>query len=659
MDREFLDLYNQELQFLQDHAEEFAREYPGIAERLGGLVRDAQDPMIGGLLEGAAFLASRVQLKLKHEFSEFTSNYIDQLLPNYLAPIPSALIAQVRPPYSDPALREGIKIARGDHIEATYLERERRIACRYQLREDVVLWPLELTEAAYLPSAAALQAQGVPADRGLSCGMRLAFVHRNAAERAQEPSALAAAELPDQWVAGCTIDTLPIHLVGPEPDAILIYEQLFAHLGAVWVRWLDKHGDPLVRRLPLGAIEPVGLGDRNTLLPEDTRVFRGFQLLQEYFLLPQKFLAFRLTGLQPLLSQVEAKSFEIVFAFNQSAARLGTVVTADVFKLYATPAINLFEKSLDRITITPERHEYHVVPDRSRVLDFEPHRLTEVYAHLTGGQDKVRVRPLYSAAPSQRSTDGALYYTIRRLPRRRSAQERRYGVASSYSGTDVFLSISEPPGAEAASSIAQVSMRGLCSNRHLTEQLPVGDGGVDFTLLSNTELEVYCVAGPTRPRPPIVSYQTSKEETSHTGRVAWRLINLLALNQLGLIEEGSGEDGTGTGAQNLRELLGLFSDPADAAVGRRVAAIRSVGSRPIVRRMRSGGGYGAARGLEVTVTLEEKNFEGSGAFLLGAVLDRFFAEYVSINRFTQTVLRSVERGEIKRWPPRSGRRPSL
>ena len=34
--------------------------------------------------------------------------------------------------------------------------------------------------------------------------------------------------------------------------------------------------------------------------------------------------------------------------------------------------------------------------------------------------------------------------------------------------------------------------------------------------------------------------------------------------------------------------------------------------------------------------LDDKAFEGSGAFLIGAVLDRFFAEYVAINHFTQT-----------------------
>ena len=95
MDREFLDLYNRELQLLHEQAREFADEYPGIAERLGGLVTERMDPMVAGLLEGAAFLAARVQLKLKHEFPEFTNNLLEQLVPNYLAPTPSAMLAKI------------------------------------------------------------------------------------------------------------------------------------------------------------------------------------------------------------------------------------------------------------------------------------------------------------------------------------------------------------------------------------------------------------------------------------------------------------------------------------------------------------------------------------------------------------------------------------
>src|SRR6266545_3517943 len=110
MDREFLDLYNRELRLLYESAKEFAEEYPGVAERLGGLTAERVDPMIGGLLEGAAFLAARVQLKIKHEFPEFTSNLLEQLVPHYLAPVPSAMLVRVDPPYAEPNLKDGIKI---------------------------------------------------------------------------------------------------------------------------------------------------------------------------------------------------------------------------------------------------------------------------------------------------------------------------------------------------------------------------------------------------------------------------------------------------------------------------------------------------------------------------------------------------------------------
>ena len=38
-------------------------------------------------------------------------------------------------------------------------------------------------------------------------------------------------------------------------------------------------------------------------------------------------------------------------------------------------------------------------------------------------------------------------------------------------------------------------------------------------------------------------------------------------------------------------------------------------------------------------------------------MERFLTRYVSINSFTETVLRSDSRGEIMRWVPRCGNRP--
>ncbi len=56
---------------------------------------------------------------------------------------------------------------------------------------------------------------------------------------------------------------------------------------------------------------------------------------------------------------------------------------------------------------------------------------------------------------------------------------------------------------------------------------------------------------------------------------------------------------------------------------------------------------------------EEAAFEGTGAFLLGSVMEEFFSRYVSLNSFTETVLRTMERGEVMRWPARIGRRHRL
>ena len=653
MNQEFLDLYNQELRLFMEHSKEFAEEYPGIAERLGGLVGERMDPMVGGLLEGAAFLAARVQLKLKHEFPEFTNNLLEQLLPNYLAPTPSALLAGLTPPYSDPGLREGVRIPRGSYIDATYLERDRRIACRYRLGADITLWPFEIAAAEYIPAPGGLQALGIRAGGRALAGLRLTLTHRVMADPAQEPSSAEALKNPASWFAGCRTRELSVHLLGNEGDAVALYEQLFANCIGIQFRHLDAFGDPVVTPAEGCRLEQIGFDEDEALLPADPRVFRGFELLRELFWFPRKFLGFRLEGLAAVMPKLTARTVEVVFVFDEVNARLPGAVRKEMFALYAAPAINLFEKTADRIPVRTNQHEFHVVPDRSRALDYEPHSILSVHAHYVGGREKQPVHPLYSS-PEGASPVQGLHYTQRRLPRRRSSAERRQGRASDYTGTEMFLSLVEPAGVSDSASVAELSVRALCSNRHLPEHLPTGIGGADFKLIDNVSLDVACLAGPTPPREPIVSQLRLRAETAATGVVTWRLINLLSLNQLGLVQRGAGRNG-----EALRELLSLFADLADSATERRIRGIKDVDSRVVVRRFPQRAGTGAARGLEITVLLDEKAFEGSGVFLLGAVLDRFFAEYAAMNHFTQTVIRTVERGEVMRFPPRAGARRIL
>ena len=103
-------------------------------------------------------------------------------------------------------------------------------------------------------------------------------------------------------------------------------------------------------------------------------------------------------------------------------------------------------------------------------------------------------------------------------------------------------------------------------------------------------------------------------------------------------------------------MIGLYTPLGELALTKQMEGLVSVTSRPIVRRMAEGVLSTAVRGLELRVGFDESFFEGSGCYLLGAVLETFFAKYVALNSFTETVIHSQQRGDIARWPAKSGRR---
>ena len=654
MNREFLDLYNRELRLLEESGKEFAEDYPGVADRLGGLTRDAMDPMIQGLLQGAAFLAARVQLKIRHEFPEFTNNLLEQLLPNYLAPTPSAMMAAVTPPYEDANLLEGIRINAGESLDARYVERDRRVACRYKLTSEITLWPIDLANAEFLAQRASVAALGIEAGADIGSGLVLTLRRRSQALLENEPVDEAAALKPELLLSACKTDELVFRLTAAVQDSVRLYEKLFANCRGIYVRYPDAFGNPVLRQLPLTCLQQIGLDHNDALWPAETRMFKGFDLLREMFVLPEKFLGFRLTGLRGVLPGIAARQAEFVFVFDRPDARLPAVVRPRMFSLYAAPAVNLFEMQASRVPIRDREHEYHIVPDRGRYLEYEPHRLVKVYAHFLGSSEKQEVFPLYSAPTGNAAESNAIFYTVRRFMRKQSTEEKRFGKTSNYIGTDMYIALAPGEKALDGRTMSELSVRAICSNRHLTEHLPVGEGGADFIIESNTKLHVECIGGPTPPQESIIHRAAGGTGRRSSGSTAWRLINLLSFNHLGLTGRGTSDP-----AAALRELMSLFADTTDTVTEKRIAGILKVDSVPVVRRLRQQDGAGIARGLEVTITFDEKAFEGSGLFLFGAVLDRFLAEYSTINSFVQTVVRSNERGEVMRWPPRVGSRLTL
>ncbi|HET7557793.1 MAG TPA: type VI secretion system baseplate subunit TssF [Rhodanobacteraceae bacterium] len=627
MDPRLLRYYDRELQYVRGMGAEFAREYPKIAGRLGLEGFECADPYVERLLEGLAFLAARIQLKLDAQYPVFTQHLMEMVYPHYLAPVPSMAVVQLNPDPKESALATGYTVARQTALRGV-AARDERTACEYRTAHDVTLWPLELAEARYFDTPAALAAAEVPVpdDRTVRAGLSLRF---NVLAGAQ------ANMLP--------IEELPVFIAGADELPKRLYEQLLGNAVGFVVRARCKSG-VVSEFLDAGNIRDKGFAEDESLLPYTDRSFSGYRLLQEYFACPERYLFAVFTGLRKVLARMPSGTFEIIALFDRSVARLHNAVDAGNFRLFCTPAINLFPRRADRIHLQQGKTEYHVLPDRARPMDFEVHSLSNVEGFGDRQEPEQRFQPFYGCDQRIWHMGGAAFYTLRREPRLLSDRQRRLGARSSYVGSEAFIALVDSSDAPYSTQLRQIGMQLLCTNRDLPLQMPVGKSHTDFTLDTGAPVtSIRCVAGPTKPR-----------AASASGETAWRLISHLQLNYVSLLGEGREQ-----GAAALREMLTLYCDEFDAGARRQIEGVKAVSAQPVVRRIPVPGPISFGRGLEITLTCDDGAFEGTGAFLLGSVMQHFFARYVSVNSFTETVLRTLERNEVARWPARLGKRQIL
>jgi len=418
-----------------------------------------------------------------------------------------------------------------------------------------------------------------------------------------------------------------------------LYELLFAGTQGLLIRSGSGDTRTLVSKQPL---RPLGFDDEEALLPRSAKSFQGYRILQEYFALPQRFMFAELAGLQEGVQSVTETEIEIIVLLDRHDPMIEAAVAPAHFELFCTPCVNLFPKRVDRIHLSDRVHQYHVVTDRTRPMDFEVHTVTEVLGYGSTTEVQREFQPFYACKDrSILADDQGAYYTLHREPRASSARQRRAGPRSTYPGTELFVSLVDGNQGPFHPDLKQLAINALCSNRDLPLQMNLGLGSTDFTLDSGAPVEsLRCVAGPSEPRP-----------SSAWGATSWRIVSHLSLNHLSITERNDGE-----GAAGLRELLHLYGDFGTAATRRQIDGLRAISSSHVVRRLPIDGPASFGRGLEIRIDCDETAFEGASVFLFGAVLERFFAKYASINSFTETVLRTQQRGEIMRYSTRVGRR---
>lgn len=619
MDPRLLDYYNRELAYLREMGAEFAAEFPKVAARLDLSASEGADPYVERLIEGCAFLAARVQLKVDAEFPRFSQHLLHMVYPDYLSPVPSMAVVQFTPQRAEGALLGGFALARGTVLRSQ-TGRGEQTPCEFRTAQDVVLWPLEVAAAEYIATPGGLAALGVDPPRGTRAALRVVL---------------------KTWAGlrfdQLALDDLPVYLRGDDVGTRLFELLHTARLGV-----LARPGErppAWTHALPASAIAHTGFGDDEAILPQGPRGFSGHRLLREYFACPTARRAFAFTGLSGAVRRCAGDTLELFVPLARADAALERAVEASHLALYCTPAVNLFPRRGDRIHLSEQQREFHVVADRTRPLDFEVYAVTQVTGYGAAGDTGQAFLPFY--AVRDRAPQAGAYYTLTREPRLVSARARRTGPRSNYIGSEVFVALVDANEAPYHHALRQLGVDLLCTNRDLPLHMPVGKGDTDFTLVESAPVAaVRCVVGPTRPRPAAVERELS-----------WHLLAQLTLNHLSLLDNDEVQ-----GAVALRELLALYADPADSGARRQVDGVQRVASRPVVRRIPLPGPVTFGRGVEITLTLDEHAFEGTGPLLLGLVLGEYFTRAVTINAFTETVLRGAERGELLRGSARLGRR---
>ncbi len=625
MDPRLLRLYEAELAFMRDMGGEFAAEFPKVAARLGLGSTEVSDPYVERLLEGFAFLTARVQLKMEAEFPTFTQSLLQMVYPHYLAPTPAMTVVRFHPDAGLRGMPGGVLLPPGTELRSL-LGTEDQTNCEFRTAHPVQLLPIELAEAEYIGSAAAVAALGLPDRRGVKAAIRLRL--RVTGEMAFNKLAL---------------ERLTFFLGGAEGARMRLYEQLVCNTVQIHVRPTARPV-PWQESLPAGAIRPIGFEPEEALLPRVPQSFDGYRLLQEYFAMPERFLFVTLSGLDRAAIRCATGELEIIILLDAADPVLVTTFAADNMSLFCTPAINLFARRSDRVNLSTRAAEHQVVPDRMRPLDFEVFDVRGVEGFGSDGGAPQRFLPFYAANDLSRNPGQRSYYTLRRQPRQLSTRSRQRGPRSSYLGHDLFITLVDADQAPAGQDLRQLGLDLLCTNRDLPLAMPVGRQQTDFTLVVSAPVSsVRCIVGPSPPRP-----------CRTDGEYAWRFISHLSLNYLSLVDT---DDLTGAAA--LRELLRLYLPSSQSIAARQLEGLLSVTSQTVVRRIPGSGPMAAGRGLGITLLMDEAAFGGSGSVLLAGVLERFFAKYVSINGFTETSLRVTERGEVMRWPMRLGSRVTL
>lgn len=402
--------------------------------------------------------------------------------------------------------------------------------------------------------------------------------------------------------------SLRLFLAGDRASTTELYQLLRLHVTRIVVTPSDGGAGVT---LPPESLKPEGFDNCEVLFPYPFQAFPGYRLIQEYFHLPEKFLFFELSGWERWLHRGEGKQFTVSFELDDIPPvqpRIGQ----GSFVLHAVPAVNIFPHDADPIQINHRASRYRIRPSGSAPAHYRIMSVEGIRGYCRDSCCERTYVPfdLFSSD----TIEVPVYYTSRERSRGRD-------------DFDAHISVAFPTGVPFPDK-ETLSISLTCTNGTLPESLRIGDICVPSPTIP--ELLTFRNITPVNPGyPPFLGPD-----------LLWRLTCHLYLNHVSL---GS--------AEHLRTLLQLYvphGGPESANL-KRISGIEEIHVLPSECRVADD----ILRGSEFRMAVRQDHFAGPGdLYLFGCVVDRFLAEYASINSYTKLVMGEILKGESYQWPIR-------
>ncbi|MCQ2914184.1 MAG: type VI secretion system baseplate subunit TssF [Alphaproteobacteria bacterium] len=592
---DFLEYYRENLSYLRTLGAEFANEFPKIANRLNINQFDCADPYVERLLEGTAFLSARVEKKLDDGHKRFLESILSTTSPDVLCPVVSGAVFELEPNSIQEKKDFIVKSETKINVKIPKIS----TPCTFSTIWDTNLIAATVSNAEYIT-------------RDLA--------DYNLDEQCEAALHFTLSPIKDKGKGRLIYDKLHLYFNSSDVVASTLLRQCQTDFVGVYISNDGKNF--------------VNLNDVKIKVPAadlDSTIFsiykgnaKGLRVLQNYMLYPS-FFKFISLECDTFSWAIENNTLDVLITFNRRENELINEIRSDSVKVNCVPTLNLFKKRSDRIVLDKDSYELHVFPEKMRARDFEIIYIYKMEFYNELNEELFDASSFYDEHLKEK--DKRNFYSIHR---RRSLFDKKATLRSSYSGTEVFASVSG--NAVDMQPINQYLADMVCSNRDLpllvtnTSEIEINEKNINSAKF---------VSMPTRPNYPLID--SGKEND-------WVKVSHVMMN----ISSIMWENGT-LPLSIFKDIIKNYNSRSVDELARLLEGIVDLHGEPTTFRFIKNGNVFFETGWKISFTLNENSYAGLGFYTFGVIIAEMLKSFSSLNALVEIEFLTQQSGLIKTW----------